>query len=86
MPGFDERKQVTTRKDHKCMGCVEVIPKGSKAIFHKGKYDEEFYRYHLHIECHQYMVKKKSYLDSGVWENCVNDIKKEEEAATEWLN
>jgi hypothetical protein len=76
---FGKRRAVHTRKDHKCLGCCEVIPKGAAAVYHSGKSDDEFYRYHLHVECHQFMVKNKDRLQEGVWEGCVLDIQKEKE-------
>jgi hypothetical protein len=81
---FGKRRMVKTRKAHKCLGCVGEIEKGAAAVYHSGKSDDEFYRYHLHVECHQFMVKKKDHLLEGVWEGCVNDIKdKETEKAWE---
>lgn len=77
MKGFDKRKQVTTKKDHQCTGCMDVIPKGAKSVYHTGKYDDSFYRYHLHLECHQFMIKHKEHLLDGVWDGCVNDIGRE---------
>lgn len=77
MKQFDKRKMVTTRKVHKCTGCMKEIPKGEEAVYHSGKVDDGFYKYYLHLECHQYMVKWKHYFDEGVWDGCVNDIKRE---------
>ncbi|WP_034757726.1 hypothetical protein [Rossellomorea vietnamensis] len=76
---FGKRRQVKTRKVHECIGCLKEIGKGSAAVYHTGKTDEEFYKYHLHMECHQFMVKHKEYLDKGVWKGCVHDIRTEEE-------
>lgn len=80
MKQFGTRKMVTTRKIHTCTGCMKIIPKGEEAIYHSGKVDDGFYKYYLHIECHHFMVKHKEYFDMGVWDGCVNDIKKESEA------
>jgi hypothetical protein len=67
---------ITTRKDHKCLGCEEIIPKKTKAVYQTGKTDDDFFRYHLHVECNQFMIKHKDHLENGVWSGCVNDIKK----------
>lgn len=73
---FGKKKQVKTRKDHKCLGCNEQIDKGSEAVHHTGRSDEdEFYNYHLHLDCHQYMMKHKHELTEGVWPGCVNAIR-----------
>ena len=55
MSDIHSRKTVTTRKDHRCEGCVEIIPKGSKVTRCKGKWQGRFYDYHLCEPCRKYM-------------------------------
>jgi hypothetical protein len=75
---FDQnRKQVTTRSVQECVGCMKEVTKGTDAIYHTGKVDGGYYRFYLHLECHQFLFKHKEYLDKGVWWDCVNDIKRE---------
>lgn len=67
-----------TRKEHKCLGCLKDIPKGSAAINETGYY-EDFYNYYVCVECEDFMKKDISdhgLLDEGVFPGFVIDIKK----------
>ena len=55
MSDIHNRKTVNTRKEHRCEGCFEIIPKGTKAEHCKGKWDGRFYDYHLCEPCRKYM-------------------------------
>lgn len=77
---FNSRKIIkATRKDHKCLGCLKVISTGSKAVKNSGKYEGEFYSYYLHEECDQFLASVPNQFDEGLWDGCVNDIKREME-------
>lgn len=45
------KKEVTTRKEHKCHLCKEPIEKGAKAVNIKAKEDEKHVNLYLHIPC-----------------------------------
>lgn len=48
---FNERKTIkSTRKEHRCHGCLQSIKKGSEAINDKG-YNDGWYSGYLHKEC-----------------------------------
>lgn len=75
---FHKRTEVNkTRKEHECLGCLQMITTGSQAIKHQGQNEEEIYSYYLHIECHEFLVKHNEFLEEGVWDGCVNEIKSE---------
>lgn len=44
-------KIITTRKDHQCLGCMDKIPKGSKADVQVNAADGEIYRVYLCLPC-----------------------------------
>lgn len=46
-----------TRKEHKCVVCSRMIPKGSAAYKQDGKTDGEFYSYYLCPTCTKLMDK-----------------------------
>ncbi|MDF2649573.1 MAG: hypothetical protein K0Q73_5378 [Paenibacillus sp.] len=51
MSDFHARNAIKTRKDHKCEGCFELIPKGTEVTHCKGKWEGEFYDYHMCDPC-----------------------------------
>jgi len=51
MSDFMDIKEVTTRKDHRCMWCGEPIPKGARASRTFGKWQGEVQYRHMHPEC-----------------------------------
>ncbi|EEM30540.1 hypothetical protein bthur0003_5920 [Bacillus thuringiensis serovar thuringiensis str. T01001] len=48
-----------------------------------GKSEYEFYDYYLHTECHEFLKQHSEYLEEGVWDGCVNEIKLEMEKENE---
>lgn len=63
--GFNDRTIVkSTRKEHVCLGCLEAIPVGSKAVYNKGKNQGEWYTYYLHELCEDVYFK---YRDSVIF-------------------
>ena len=52
---YSERQVKKTRKDHKCMGCREKIPKGSTAFYVTGTDEGRFSDYYLCIPCRDYL-------------------------------
>lgn len=51
MSDFGDIKNITTRKDHKCIWCAQVIPKGSQVECFSGRYDNAWSHWHMHPEC-----------------------------------
>jgi Pyruvate/2-oxoacid:ferredoxin oxidoreductase delta subunit len=48
-------KMVKTRKEHKCEGCFEAIPRGSLVAHNKGKWQGDWYDYHMCQSCDDYI-------------------------------
>lgn len=65
-----KRKMVTTRKEHECFGCAEVINKGEDAVSVMAKEDDRHARFHLHLACNQLIVKHKVDVHTG----CINTL------------
>lgn len=40
-----------TRKSHRCDWCWQVIPPGSRAHYHAGTFDGDFFHARMHPEC-----------------------------------
>lgn len=60
---FHNRKEVNrTRKPHRCSGCLETIPAGSKATYHAWA-NGNFGYYYLCVVCQEYADKHDDYLD-----------------------
>lgn len=74
------RKTVVTRKDHKCEGCFEIVPKGTKVQHCKGRYDGEFYDYHMCDLCINYMDDDQNW-DDGFVPGEIGDYRKEREVS-----
>jgi hypothetical protein len=52
---FVNQKHVKTRKDHKCVYCQRIIPKGSKNIIHWwGKWEDDFQSSYACNWCHEH--------------------------------
>lgn len=47
-----ERKIKATRKRHVCEQCGSLIEIGSKAMYHTGHHDGDFYTGYQHMECY----------------------------------
>lgn len=52
---YSERQIKKTRKDHKCLGCREKIPKGTTAFYISGVYEGDFGAYYFCIPCRDYL-------------------------------
>ena len=50
---FFNYKTVITRKDHKCTGCLDIIPAGEKAEKFSGIYDGDFNHGYLCLVCNE---------------------------------
>ncbi|AFV16420.1 hypothetical protein BTB_c07020 [Bacillus thuringiensis Bt407] len=83
MSTFHEHKSLKIRKDQICLGCLKNIPSDSDVVNNTGKSEYEFYDYYLHTECHEFLKQHSEYLEEGVWDGCVNEIKLEMEKENE---
>lgn len=54
---YENKDIKRTRKIHICEICGRKIPKGFSARLHKGKYDDEFFRYYTCNTCTQLCEK-----------------------------
>lgn len=54
-----KKRTVKTRKKHECFGCCEIIDKGAAAVHVMGKEDGRHFQFHLHVQCHITVMKKK---------------------------
>jgi hypothetical protein len=67
---FCETEHIKTRKDHKCIFCHRIIPKGSPNIYHwHGMYDGEFQNSYACHWCEDY---QDSMVDD--WDNEILDF------------
>lgn len=56
--GFQRQMNIkSTRKEHECDGCRELIPKGSKAVRGTGVFEGEFYSYIICIPCGNHLFE-----------------------------
>jgi hypothetical protein len=53
----------STRKEHRCFGCLEMIPKGSQAQHDTGRIGGDFYSSYLCSLCVEYVSKYDDYAD-----------------------
>lgn len=74
------RNRVKTKKDHKCEGCFEVIPKGTETTHCKGRYQGNWYNYHMCELCIDYMDDKEGW-DDGFTPGEIGDLRNEEVGA-----
>ena len=61
-------KQVVTRKDHVCIGCMENIPTGSPAHYQAGTYEGEFYSNYFCTLCDDYLDSLEHRDQLEIWE------------------
>lgn len=67
MSNLHNEKIVKTRKDHKCLTCDSIIPKGIKAHYCSGIYDGEFYNYYRCEFCNKiYEIDKNIDTSDGI--------------------
>lgn len=55
MNDLHNRDFVITRKEHKCEGCFDKIPAGSKVEYFKGRFDGDWYSYYLCDPCNDFV-------------------------------
>ena len=55
MDFYNERQIKKTRKDHKCLGCLEIIPAGTAAFYISCAYEGDFNAYYLCMPCREYL-------------------------------
>lgn len=76
---YNERKVKKTRKDHKCFGCREKLPKGSMAFYISGVYEGDFSFYYLCIPCKEWIDQNPGQ-DGDFWgEGDIGNIRRQEE-------
>lgn len=76
------KRLVTTRKEHKCFGCIETIEKGQKAVACKGEQDGKPMSLHLHEECNKIIAKDKWFSGSGFYFGCIKEAEKNSQNIT----
>ena len=77
----------STRKEHRCWGCLERISKGSQAQYDTGRIGGEFYAVHLCMPCVEYASKYDDYkdpLDGGYFIGHIGIARREREEAERW--
>ena len=76
---YNERQIKKTRKDHKCFGCREKLPKGSTAFYIAGIAEDGFSYYYLCEPCRDYLDRNP--LERGdFWsEGELGNIRRQEE-------
>jgi hypothetical protein len=78
-----------TRKEHRCYGCLEMIPKGSQAQHDTGRIGGDFYSSYLCSLCVEYVSKYDDYkdpLDGGYFEGHIGIARREREEAEHGLS
>ncbi|MEK4425149.1 hypothetical protein [Solibacillus sp. FSL K6-1523] len=65
---------VKTRKAHECYGCCKIIDKGAAAVNVRGKEDEQYIQFHLHVQCHILIMKQKLF-NENFSKGAVNKIR-----------
>jgi flavoprotein len=65
MPEFIRDGIVKTRKPHKCHGCLEVIPKGTKVYSQTCVEDDRIYTIYMCDACLEYCGNCTKCLDYG---------------------
>lgn len=67
MSFYAERQIKKTKKDHRCVGCCQIIPAGSPAIYIANS-EPDFSYGHICTACTDYMNKYDDHLDDdGCW-------------------
>lgn len=81
--GFHRSQTIkSTRKDHRCSGCLENIPKGSSSEYRTGVIGGDFYSSYLCSSCVEYVGKYDDYadVDGGYNEGDIGIARQEREA------
>ncbi len=81
MIDITSKKVVTTRKEHPCFGCTEVINQGASAVYVTAKEDEKHKPFHLHEDCNKKIVKDKRFSGSGLYRGCIKEAEKTSKAS-----
>ena len=76
---YNERHIKKTRKDHKCFGCREKIPKGSTAFYIAGATEDGFDCYYLCVLCREYLCRHPVESYNNWTEGELGDIRRQEE-------
>lgn len=66
-----------TRKDHRCVGCLETIPKGSPASYFAGIWEGDFCAGHLCIPCEEHLTKYSRDFRDGWGEGEIGEHRRE---------
>lgn len=75
MSEFNNKKEVKTRKEHQCLGCLGKFPPGTQMVNNKGLFEDHFYNYYLCYPCEKFLNKHSDLFEDGLWDNCVNETK-----------
>lgn len=51
MSDFGDFKEVTTKKEHLCVTCQRIIPKGKKALHYTGRCEGDWQNWYMCIPC-----------------------------------
>lgn len=51
MSDFGASRKLIGKKDHQCVWCGQIIPKGEEHCHYKGKFDGEWQDWRMHPEC-----------------------------------
>lgn len=54
---YTEHRVNTTRKNHKCLGCLSTIPIGTTAFYIVAVFEGDFGAYRLCIPCRDYLER-----------------------------
>lgn len=54
-----------TRKEHKCDGCINPIPSGSKAFRNVGVFEGDFFSVVLCKDCKEFMEQRPDLFEEG---------------------
>lgn len=61
----NQTKIKSTRKEHECEGCCEMIPKGSEAVRGSGIFEGEFYSYIICMLCDTHLTEYREEFADG---------------------
>lgn len=75
------RQVEKTKKAHKCLGCMQGIPTGSKCSYAAGVYEGNFRAYYLCVKCRDYLRRNPEFDKESLEENGIRYAMLEDE---EW--
>ena len=76
---YSERQVKKTRKDHRCFGCREKLPKGTTVFYIAGTNDDGFTSCYLCIPCKEWIDNNPGEVDDEWGEGDVWDARQQEE-------